>query len=150
MKRWTILLFAGSLFVAGCGNRETETGATEEPSPSPAATAGVVVTEVALGRSIGPDKTVTESTTSFGPLDTIYASVRTEGAASSSTISARWTFEDGQVVDESSQTIAPAGPEVTEFHISNPAGWPAGDYEVAISLDGQPVETRSFTVEAGG
>ncbi|MGH7571366.1 MAG: hypothetical protein ACREMK_05930 [Gemmatimonadota bacterium] len=149
MKRWTVLLVAGLLIAAACGNRETETGATEEPSASPTATAGVEVTEVALGRAIGADKAVSESTTTFGPTDTIYASVRTEGAASSSTITARWTFEDGQVVDESSQTIAPTGPEVTEFHISNPDGWPAGGYEVSISLDGQPVETQSFTVEGG-
>ena len=56
-------------------------------------------------------------------------------------------LEDGQVVDESSRTIAPTGAEVTEFHVSKPDGWPAGAYEVAISLDGQAVETRSFTVE---
>lgn len=146
MKSWTTLLLAGMLIAAGCGDRETETGATEEPT----AAAEVEVTEVSLGRAIGADKTVTEPTTTFGPTDTIYASVRTEGTAASSTISARWTFEDGQVVDESSQTIAPTGPEVTEFHLSNPGGWPAGDYEVAISLDGQPVETQSFTVEADG
>ncbi|MGH7558217.1 MAG: hypothetical protein ACREMD_10670 [Gemmatimonadota bacterium] len=150
MKRWTALLFAGLLIAAACGQGETETGATEEPSASPTATTGVEVTEVALGRAIGADKAVTEPTTTFGPSATIYASVRTEGTAPSSTISVRWTFEDGQVVDESSQTIAPTGPEVTEFHISNPDGWPAGGYEVAISLDGQPVETQSFTVEAGG
>ncbi|MGH7549448.1 MAG: hypothetical protein ACREK3_01695 [Gemmatimonadota bacterium] len=150
MKRWTALLFAGLLIAAACGQGETETGATEEPSASPTATTGVEVTEVALGRAIGADKAVTEPATTFGPSDTIYASVRTEGTAPSSTISVRWTFEDGQVVDESSQTIAPTGPEVTEFHISNPDGWPAGGYEVAISLDGQPVETQSFTVEAGG
>lgn len=146
MKRWTLPLFAGLLIVAACGDRDAETGATDEPS----ATAGVEVTEVALGRAIGADKTVTEPTTTFRPTDTIYASVRTEGTAVSSTIGARWTFEDGQVVDESSQTIAPTGPEVTEFHISNPGGWPVGSYEVAISLDGQAVETQSFTVEAEG
>lgn len=148
MNRGTALLLAGLLVVAGCGNRDTETGTIDEPAPG--TTAGVEVTEVALGRAIGPDKAVSERTTTFGPTDTIYASVRTEGTASSSTISARWTFEDGQVVDESSQTVAPAGAEVTEFHISNPAGWPTGGYEVSISLDGEMVETESFTVEAGG
>ena len=150
MKLCTTLLLAGMLIAAGCGDREAETGASEEPAPSPTATAEVEVTEVSLGRAIGADKTVTEPTTTFGPTDTIYASVRTEGTAASSMISARWTFEDGQVVDESSQSIAPTGPEVTEFHVSNPAGWPVGNYEVAISLDGQPVETQSFTVEAEG
>jgi hypothetical protein len=108
---------------------------------------GVQITDVTLGRAVGADRAVTEATTTFEPNDTIYVSVRTSGTASSATLAARWTFEDGQVVDESSQTIAPTGTEVTEFHVSKPDGWPAGAYEVAISLDGVPVETQSFTVE---
>ncbi|MGH7589030.1 MAG: hypothetical protein ACRELU_10605 [Gemmatimonadota bacterium] len=147
MTRWAVLLAAGLMITAGCGNRETDTGTTEEPAPAPTATAGVEVTEVALGKAVGADKAVTETASTFEPTDTIYVSVRTAGTASSATLAARWTFEDGQVVDESSQTIAPTGPEVTEFHVSKPDGWPAGAYEVAISLDGQPVETQSFTVE---
>lgn len=145
MTRWTILLAAGLLVTAGCGDREADSGTAEAPAPG--ATEPVRVTDVALGRAIGSDKTVSEATSTFRPTDTIYVSVRTEGTAASSTLTARWTFEDGQVVDESSETIAPTGPEVTEFHVSNPDGWPAGGYEVAISLDGQPVETASFTVE---
>ena len=146
MTRWTVLLAAG-LLIAGCGNRETDTGTTEEPAPVPTETMGVQVTEVALGKAVGADKAVTEAATTFEPTDTIYVSVRTSGTAPSATLAARWTFEDGQVVDESSRTIAPTGAEVTEFHVSKPDGWPAGAYEVAISLDGQAVETRSFTVE---
>jgi hypothetical protein len=145
MTRWTVLLAAGLLIAAGCGNRETDTGATEEPAPT--ATVGVEVTEVTLGKAVGADKAVSEAATTFEPTDTIYVSVRTEGTAPTATLAARWTFEDGQVVDESTQTIAPTGPAVTEFHISKPDGWPAGEYEVAISLDGQPVESQSFTVE---
>lgn len=148
MKRWMVPMLAGALFATACGDREAETGATDEPAAT--ATAGVEVTEVTLGRAIGADMTVTEPTTTFGPMDTIYASVRTEGTAASTAIGARWTFEDGQLVDESSQTIAPTGPEVTEFHLSHPDGWPPGSYEVAISVDGETVETQSFTVEAGG
>ncbi|MGH7542977.1 MAG: hypothetical protein ACREK7_03475 [Gemmatimonadota bacterium] len=147
MKHWMVLLVAGLLIAAGCGNREADTGTTEAPAPAPTATAGVEVTEVALGKAVGADKAVSEATTTFEPTDTIYVSVRTAGTAPSATLAARWTFEDGQVVDESSQTIAPTGPEVTEFHISKPDGWPTGSYEVAISLDGQAVETQSFTVE---
>ena len=147
MTRWTFLLAAGLVIAAGCGNRETDTGTTEEPAPAPTETMGVQVTEVALGKAVGADKAVTEAATTFEPTDTIYVSVRTSGTAPSATLAARWTFEDGQVVDESSRTIAPTGAEVTEFHVSKPDGWPAGAYEVAISLDGQAVETRSLTVE---
>src|SRR5688572_3640965 len=63
-------------------------------------TAPVRVTDVTLGRAIGGDKAITDRTETFRPNDTIYASVATDGSASSATLRARWTFEDGQVVDE--------------------------------------------------
>ena len=59
---------------------------------------------------------------------------------------ARWTYQDGQVVDESSQTIAPTGPSVTEFHISKPGGWPACKYKVEITANGSVAGTREFDV----
>lgn len=104
------------------------------------------VSDVALGRSIGSDMRVTEEVGDFGPADTIYASVETSGTGSG-TLSARWTFEDGQVVDEGSQSVSGAG--VTEFHVSNPAGWPDGHYEVIISLDGDEVDRSGFDVTEG-
>lgn len=125
----------------------------EEPAPAPTPGAEsqlVEVTGVTLGRAIGPDRRVTEETTTFGPTETIYVSVGTDGVSSGATLSARWTYEDGQVVDESSQTIAPNGPEVTEFHVSKPDGWPVGKYQVVISLDGVQSGTQDFEVTAGG
>ena len=41
-------------------------------------------------------------------------------------IKARWTYQDGQVVDESVQHISPNGTESSEFHVSKADGWPAG------------------------
>ncbi len=38
----------------------------------------------------------------------------------------------------------------TEFHIAKPSGWPAGDYKVVVTVDGQPSQTQTFTVSAGG
>ena len=109
-------------------------------------TDGVRVTDVTLGRSIGGDRSVTDRTETFKPNDTIYASVATDGRAQSVTLRARWTFEDGQLVDESSRTISPQGQERTEFHISKPDGWPVGRYTVDILLDGASVGTREFEV----
>jgi uncharacterized protein YfaS (alpha-2-macroglobulin family) len=121
------------------GDRGTGTTGT-------AGTAAVRVTDVTLGRSVGGDKAVTDRTDTFRPNDTIYASVATEGSANSATLRARWTFEDGQVVDDSTRTIAPNNRERTEFHISKPNGWPAGKYKVEVSLDNQSVETKDFEV----
>lgn len=125
-----------------------------EPAPAPAppastAPAGVRVTQVEIGSAIGPDKRVTAPTRSFAPGDTFYVAVETEGSAARAELRARWTYEDGQVVDESTQSIAPTGPAVTEFHVAKPDGWPAGGYRVEILLDGASVASESFSVAGG-
>ena len=37
-------------------------------------------------------------------------------------------------------------PATSEFHISKPDGWPAGDYQVEISINDKPAGTKKFTV----
>jgi hypothetical protein len=131
---------------AGCG-RKTDPGATTGTTGTTGTTT-LKVTDVTLGRAIGGDKAISDSTDKFRPNDTIYASVTTDGSAPSATLRARWTFEDGQRVDESSRTIAPNNRERTEFHISKPNGWPAGKYKLEVFLNDQSVETKTFEVQA--
>src|SRR5262245_32560322 len=116
--------------VAGLAAACSRPAAPPSTQESPGVTDAVRVTDIDLGPSLGPDKRVTDKTDSFSPAQTIYLSVSTEGAAPSATLKARWTFQDGQLVHESSQTIAPTGTAVTEFHVSNPTGWPKGSYKV--------------------
>ena len=115
-------------------------------TPSPAASV-VTVTTVELGNQIGADKRVTQQGTSFAPKDTIYATVVTNGSAPSATLRAKWTYQDGQVVEESTQNIAPTGPGATEFHIAKPDGWPVGTYKVEVSLNGRSTGTKEFEVK---
>ena len=112
-------------------------------------TSGTVirVSHIDLGRSVSADKTISGSTDSFKPNDTIYASIATEGSAPTATLKARWTYQDGQVVNEAAQTIAPTGDARTEFHISKPDGWPTGKYKVEVFLNGSSAATRDFEVE---
>jgi hypothetical protein len=134
------------LLVAALGTACSRPSASPAPAPAPAADTAVRVTDVDLGRAVGLDKRVTDKTDSFTPTETIYVSVRTEGSASNATLKARWTYEGGQLVQESSRTIAPTGTAVTEFHIAKPGGWPKGSYKVEVFLDGNTVETESFKV----
>jgi hypothetical protein len=116
------------------------------PSAAAAAKAGAArVASVALGSALDPAKRVVAPKSSFAPTDTIYASVATEGWAAPVTLTARWTFEDGQLVNESSQTTEP-GPGTTEFHIGKPSGWPAGSYQVEILADGASTAVQRFEV----
>ena len=105
------------------------------------------VTTVELGKAVDPGKRVSSPATSFAPSDTIYASIVSEGASPQVSLSTRWTYEDGQVVDESTQVIAPAGPAATEFHIAKPDGWPSGKYKLEVTANGAPVASKEFTVQ---
>ena len=125
---------------AACGGKTDTAGTTTSTA--------VRVTDVSVGRAIGGDKAITDVTDTFKPNDTIYASVATDGTAQSATVRAKWTFEDGQVVNDSTRTIAPNKPERTEFHISKPDGWPAGKYKLEVFLDNQTAGTKDFAVRA--
>ena len=128
---------------AACSKSQENPGSTGTTGTS----AGVRVSQVDIGRSLTADKTISGNTDSFKPNDTIYASIATSGAAPSATLKARWTYQDGQVVNESTQTIAPTGDTRTEFHISKPDGWPAGKYKLELSLNGASAATKDFEVE---
>jgi len=107
----------------------------------------VKVTDIDVGRGLTADKAIAEKTDSFRPADTFYVSIKTDGSGPSATLTARWTYQDGQVVDESRQDIAPSGSAaVTEFHLSKPDGWPAGAYKVEVLLNGTSAGTKDFKV----
>ena len=142
-QRLLVVLLATGLAVGGTGcAKKTETADTTT------STEEVRVTSVDLGRSIGADKRVTDKTDSFSPSDPVYVTVMTSGAAPTATIRTRWTYQDGQVVDESEQVIAPTGDAATEFHIQKPDGWPTGKYKLEVFLNGTAVQTKDFEVKA--
>ncbi len=134
-----------ALAVLSCG-RDRDADQREIATGEVARETAVRVTSVELGRAIGSDNHITDRTDNFRPNDTIYASVVTEGTGENTTITARWTFEDDQVVDESTRTISATGRDVTEFHISRPGGWPTGNYRLRVMVNGREVETRDFRV----
>jgi hypothetical protein len=148
-----MLAFLGALLLTlnACGKKEE----APKPQPAPAPTtsipvpAGVSVATITLGNGIGASKKVTQAADSFGRKDTIYASVDTSGTGSAK-LKAKWTYrKDGKeaLVKEDTQTITPTGAASSEFHISKPDGWPAGDYQVEIFVDDKSAGTKSFTVK---
>lgn len=147
-RRFFALAFGlTAITLAGCKKESpappSDTGAAA-PAPTPQEFS---VSGVEVGKQIGADKRVTSPTTTFAPRDTIFASVATEGAAANKVVAAKWTFQDGQVVKEAAETIAPTGPAATEFHISKPSGWPVGKYKVEIIVDGSPAGSKDFEVK---
>jgi hypothetical protein len=130
-----------AFLIVGCNNTnraDNTTGTTGR---------GFEVEEIDIGRSLNPDKSIGDNTTSFKPNDTIYLSVKTDGAAPSAQVKVRWLYADGQVVDESTQTISPTGEARTEFHIAKPDGLPAGKYKAEVYVNGTLAGSKDFEVE---
>ena len=124
---------------------ETTTYSTPAHAPAPAP-AGLEFRELRLGKAVNADKSVTTDVGTFAPGDTLYASVATSGSSASTPIRALWTYQDGQVVSDDTQTISGTGSNLTEFHISKPDGFPAGNYKLEIFIDGRSAMNRSFDI----
>ena len=133
------------LGAASCSSKSSNQSTAYNPSATDQA---IAVSHVELGKNVDADKRVTDQSHEFKPEDTIYATVLTNGAAPNAEIKARWITEDGQVVEETTQSIVPKGTDATEFHVSKPGGWPAGKYKVEIFLNGQPAGTEEFEVKS--
>ncbi len=150
-----VALVAAPLALGACKRSDTESPAPQPPPAAPAATAPAEapapdpfrITGVEVGNAIGPDRRVAAPSAALAAsAPTIYASVATDGSAERVTLTARWTYEDGQLVDETSQEIAPTGSTVSEFHIERTDGWPIGQYQVEILADGRSLGTSQFEV----
>ena len=141
-RRARAALAALGALCAACSPQRA--AAPDGAAPSGTA-ADIRVTDVVLGTEVGLDKRVPRPSEVFGPEDTIYVSVVTEGRSSDTLLAARW-MREGRVLGETSQSIAPAGSATSEFHVYKPGGFEAGEYEVEILVEGQPVQKRRFTV----
>ncbi len=138
------MLAVAVIATAGCNKKEANVPAADSTTMRPAQ--AVQVNSVDVGRSVGADMRVTGSGTEFASRDTIYASVATSGTGPA-TLVARWSFEDGQVVDSTSRSISPMSDAVTEFHITKPSAWPKGKYRVEVMLNGQVAGSQEFTIK---
>jgi hypothetical protein len=126
--------------LSGCKKKEepvptppatTDVAPPPEPAPAPVA-ATASVTSVDLGTAVGSDMKVTAPMTEFAKGDTIIAAVSTHTsdpvASVPGSLSAKWTYQDGQVVNEESQNVTFSGDGVTDFRVSTPGGFRAGNY----------------------
>lgn len=170
MTRQPLILaasLAAVLALSACGKNDESAAPAPSATPPAAATApapaapapsstapmamnnapaAVTFSSVELGSTVDANNKILASGTSFAPKDSIYASVDTSGSGNA-TLAAKWTYQDGQVVHEDSKTLNATGPETTAFMISKPGGFPAGNYKVEISLNGNQVASKDFSVK---
>ena len=159
-RRTLAVALAAGLALSACKKAEpVPPPVAVEPAPAPAPpptmpvapAATVSVTSVNLGTAISADSKLSTPMSAFSKKDTIIAAVSTTTSDANATVpgtlGARWTFQDGQVVNEESKDLQFAGTGVTDFRISKPDGWPVGKYKVDISLNGAVVQSPEFTVK---
>ena len=146
LARTLTIALALSVLVA-CKKKE-EAPAVDTTAAFPPAAIPVVlmVDGIVTGKGLNADKTVREDAQDFAVRDTIYVSVKTKGAGTG-TLAAKFTFQDGQTVEETSQPIAPTTDAYHEFHILKATAWPKGDYKVEVMLNGVSAGTKDFTVK---
>jgi hypothetical protein len=104
------------------------------------------VSNVMIGKRIGPKNRITEPTFQFAKQDTVYVSVGTEGTGGAGTLTAAWRSQSGEVLQQSSEQAQPAG-ENTAFHLAQPKGLKPGTYKVIVFLGDDSVDTKAFVVQ---
>jgi hypothetical protein len=146
----TAISLVAILTMAGCKNEEPAVIAPQKVA-TPKAPATMSVIGVDLGNAVGADMKVTMAMTTFGPKDTIIVAVTTAtsdpDASVPGKLGAKWSYEDGNVVNEEAREVKFTGKGVTDFRIAKPDGWPVGKYKVEISLDGKVVQSKDFEVK---
>ncbi len=149
-----VIAAALALSLSACKKKE-ESAALPVPVPAAVPAPDVInvpvsVKQVTLSNKI--DETTRKAAmamNTFAAGDTIYAVVDTIGSGKTA-IKSLWTYHKGDKtaqVNETVQEIDAVGPASTEFHISKPDGWPIGDYQVEVFVNGTSASVQKFTVK---
>jgi hypothetical protein len=108
-------------------------------------TGPLTVDTIQLGRSLNPDNSVAEHTTTFRRNDTVYVSVLT-AEPGRGTIGVKWTY-GGQVIDQPQKDVSSRDAAATSFNLVNSGGFPPGNYTVEVFVDGKSAGSRNFNVQ---
>ena len=147
----TMSLAVSAALSGACARSDTpntsETAAmTDSARVASATRAERRVSNVMIGRRVGPGNHITDPTFQFSPQDTVYLSVGTSGTAGASTLSAAWRAQTGEVLQQSTLPIGAAGENVA-FQLSPPKGLKPGTYKVVLFLGSDSVDTKVFAVK---
>lgn len=115
--------------------------------PPPPAPAPLAVADVQLANALDEAGKAIAVIDTFAPSDGIYALVHTTGAGNAA-LAASWTYgAERLAVHQEEHRIDTTGPNTHVFRITKEDGFPAGDYQVEISLDGNVVSSKQFKVQ---
>lgn len=159
---WLPSVMLVALVLSGCSSRD-EAVSPIPATPPPSATAalptttaplamalsnpvsGLSFSSVELGLAEDANHRILAAVSRFAPTDTIHAAVETMGSGEA-VLTLLWTCRDGSVVQQESRNIKAVGPQFTEFTLARPGGLAAGHYTLKVSINGNPVERKDFSV----
>lgn len=93
------------------------------------------------------ENTLGAPSSTFGPRDSVYAEIRSNGTASEYTIYAKWIGADGNVLADYGIRVNEAGPKRTVISLSKPDGWPQGENRIELAINGKVLRTETFRVQ---
>jgi hypothetical protein len=142
-----VVWLAGACTGPDAARRATaETGAVDSATVAgTAAAAGPHVSNVMIGRRVGPGNRITEPTFEFTPTDTVHLSVATTGSGGTDTLTAAWRYQTGEILQKFSQLV-PAEGENAAFHLTRSKGLRPGTYKAIVFLGNDSVDTKVFVV----
>lgn len=117
-----------------------------EAEPQLVAMGDFTIVAVLLGNSLDADRVVINDSDRFERKDALHASVLSTGAHQGLRLTARWLAADGSLIAETEQPLVPTAATATTFSVSHPDGWPSGDYQLQIAINGQTLRSRDFQV----
>ncbi len=149
MLRPTTALAVLTLALVACDQNTTRRSADAAESSRAIEAPPASVRTIELGKSAGPSLRVTGTTSMFAPTDTMFLAVIVANPDADSRLTARWTSEDGSVVDSSGQNVERdmgTSSSVTQFRVMHDEAWPVGKYTVDVWMNGILAGTKMFTV----
>lgn len=132
--------------LAGCNRSQQRTADSTAGAVASNVRTELSVIGVDIGKHIDGDKKISDGTDTFMPTDTIFASIHTSPTAKNGALVGRWTFQDGTLVDERTDSVTTSGDGRTVFFIMKPSGLPSGTYTLHVLVDGKEVRTKNATV----
>jgi hypothetical protein len=126
---------------------ESGTGATDSATlaASEGSSATPRVSNVMIGRQVGPGNRITDPSFEFGPKDTVHVSVATTGSGQGIPLTAAWRSQSGEILLKSSEPTREG--ENADFQLSDPKGLKPGTYKVILFLGEDSVDTKVFVVK---
>ena len=147
----TAALVAASVSAVACGGSDEAARVAAEKAAADSATAAAAsaprrVASVMIGSRVDSIGRVIEPTFQFSPQETVYVSVGTSGSTGSTNLTAAWRYQTGEIVQQSSEAVRPAG-QNTPFQLTRPKGLKPGTYKVVLFLGDDSADTKAFVVK---